>query len=48
MLRKHLQRLEQPLEDEDKLESAHVTIPEESYTEDDAKGMCFLLWFSCS
>lgn len=37
MLRKHLQRLEQPLEDEDKLESAHVTIPEESYTEDDAK-----------
>ncbi|XP_061352406.1 splicing factor Cactin-like [Gastrolobium bilobum] len=37
MLRKHLQRLEQPLEDEDKLENAHVMIPEEEDTEDDDK-----------
>ncbi|KAK7337157.1 hypothetical protein VNO77_17718 [Canavalia gladiata] len=37
MLRKHLQLLEQPLEDEDKLENAHVMIPEEEGTEDDVK-----------
>lgn len=50
MLRKHLQRLEQPFEDEDKLENDHVMIPEpeEVYTEDDVKGMSFLLWFSSS
>lgn len=50
MLRKHLQRLEEPLEDEDKLENDHVMIPEpeEVYTEDDVKGMSFLLWFSSS
>ncbi|XP_027349520.1 cactin-like [Abrus precatorius] len=35
MLRKHLQHLEQPLEDEDTLENAHVMIPEEEVTEDD-------------
>lgn len=39
MLRKHLQRLEQPFEDEDKLENDHVMIPEPEgvYTEDDVK-----------
>ncbi|KAI5425681.1 hypothetical protein KIW84_031485 [Lathyrus oleraceus] len=37
MLRKHLQRLEQPLEDEDEPESAHDMIPDEAYIEDDAK-----------
>ncbi|GAU15990.1 hypothetical protein TSUD_338610 [Trifolium subterraneum] len=37
MLRKHLQRLEQPLEDEDKPESSQEMIPEEAYVEDDAK-----------
>ncbi|XP_058739130.1 splicing factor Cactin-like isoform X2 [Vicia villosa] len=37
MLRKHLQRLEQPLEDEDEPETAHDMIPEEAYTEDDTK-----------
>ncbi|KAJ1378326.1 Cactin, central domain [Sesbania bispinosa] len=37
MLRKHLQRLEQPLEGEDKLEDAHVMIPEEGDAEDDVK-----------
>lgn len=39
MLRKHLQRLEQPLEDEDEPESAHDMIPDEAYIEDDAKGI---------
>lgn len=52
MLRKHLQRLEQPLEDEDKPERALDMIPEEAYTEDeedeDAKGIYFLFRFSCS
>ncbi|XP_020212952.1 cactin [Cajanus cajan] len=38
LLRKHLQCLEQPLEDEDKLENAHDMIPEEEEgTEDDIK-----------
>ncbi|CAI8614735.1 unnamed protein product [Vicia faba] len=37
MLRKHLQRLEQPLEDEDEPESAHDMVPDEACTEDDAK-----------
>ncbi|MCI10182.1 cactus-binding carboxy-terminal cactin protein, partial [Trifolium medium] len=37
MLRKHLHRLEQPLEDEDKPESSQDMIPEEAYIEDDAK-----------
>ncbi|KAK2364253.1 cactin [Trifolium repens] len=37
MLRKHLQRLEQPLEDEDKPESSRDMIPEEAYIEDDAE-----------
>ncbi|CAK8543969.1 unnamed protein product [Lathyrus sativus] len=37
MLRKHLERLEQPLEDEDEPESAHDMIPDEAYIEDDAK-----------
>ena len=39
LLRKHLQSLERPLEDEDKLENAHVMVPEEEDTEDDIKGM---------
>lgn len=38
MLRKHLQRLEQPLEDEDKLENAYGTKSEEEDIQDDAKG----------
>ncbi|KAJ7972291.1 cactin [Quillaja saponaria] len=37
MLRKHLQRLEQPLEGEDKLEKDYVIIPEDEYAEDDVK-----------
>ncbi|XP_014496201.1 cactin isoform X1 [Vigna radiata var. radiata] len=38
LLRKHLQSLERPLEDEDKLEDANVMIPdEEEDTEDDIK-----------
>ncbi|KAK7396621.1 hypothetical protein VNO78_17754 [Psophocarpus tetragonolobus] len=37
LLRKHLQSLEKPLEDEDKLENACVMIPEEEGTEDDIK-----------
>ncbi|KHN02279.1 Hypothetical protein glysoja_002303 [Glycine soja] len=37
LLRKHLQSLERPLEDEDKLENAHVMVPEEEDTEDDIK-----------
>ncbi|TKY62064.1 Cactin protein [Spatholobus suberectus] len=37
LLRKHLQSLEQPLEDEDKLENAQVIIPKEEATEDDIK-----------
>ncbi|KAL2345151.1 hypothetical protein Fmac_006436 [Flemingia macrophylla] len=38
LLRKHLQCLEQPLEDEDKLENTHDMIPEEEEgTEDDIK-----------
>ncbi|XP_050910487.1 cactin isoform X2 [Lathyrus oleraceus] len=41
MLRKHLQRLEQPLEDEDEPESAHDMIPDEAYIEDDAKDESF-------
>jgi len=54
MLRKHLQRLEQPLEDEDKPERALDMIPEETYTEEEeeeeegAKGIYFLFRFSCS
>jgi len=52
MLRKHLQRLEQPVEDEDKPERALDMIPEEAYTEEeedeDAKGIYFLFRFSCS
>lgn len=44
MLRKHLQRLEQPLEDEDKLEDAHVMKSEEDI-EDYVKGINFLLFF---
>lgn len=44
MLRKHLQRLEQPLEDEDEPESAHDMIPDEAYIEDDAKGIYALLF----
>ncbi|CAK8543977.1 unnamed protein product [Lathyrus sativus] len=41
MLRKHLERLEQPLEDEDEPESAHDMIPDEAYIEDDAKDESF-------
>ncbi|KAL5135403.1 Cactin [Glycine soja] len=41
LLRKHLQSLERPLEDEDKLENAHVMIPEEEDTEDDIKDESF-------
>ncbi|CAI8614734.1 unnamed protein product [Vicia faba] len=41
MLRKHLQRLEQPLEDEDEPESAHDMVPDEACTEDDAKDESF-------
>nr|AFK44891.1 unknown [Lotus japonicus] len=37
MLRKHLERLEQPSEDEDKLENALVPIPEEGDAEDDVE-----------
>ena len=36
MLRKHLQRLEQPSQDEDKMENADVIKPEEDI-EDDVK-----------
>ncbi|KAG4928369.1 hypothetical protein JHK85_054855 [Glycine max] len=41
LLRKHLQSLERPLEDEDKLENAHVMVPEEEDTEDDIKDESF-------
>jgi len=43
LLRKHLQSLERPLEDEDKLEDANVMTPdEEEDTEDDIKGKSFI------
>lgn len=38
MLRKHLQRLEQPLEGEDKLDNAYGTKSEEEDIQDDVKG----------
>lgn len=47
MLRKYLQRLEQPLEDEDKLEESHV-IKSEEETEDYVQGISFLSLFNCS
>lgn len=43
MLRKHLQRLEQPLEGEDKLENAYDMKPAEEDTEEDVQGISFLL-----
>jgi len=53
LLRKHLQTLERPLEDEDKLEDANAMIPEEEEEDtedDDIKGKNFLLLrtFSCT
>ena len=42
MLRKQLQRLEQPSEGEDRLDSDHGLRPEEEDSDHDEKGMCLV------
>lgn len=43
MLRKHLQRLEQPLEGEDKLENADISESEDEVVYDDVKGKFYVV-----
>lgn len=43
MLRKHLQRLEQPLEGEDKLENADISESEDEVVHDDVKGKFYVV-----